>query len=271
MVKFWVLTNQFPRAILKCDYRKRLVVVRYDDIYKRDFMLNIAVVDDTQSDANVLLEYLARYEKENAVTFKIERFNDGLAFISDYKPKFDIIFLDIEMPYLNGMQTAKKLREVDAHVVIIFYSKMVRFAVAGYSVNALDFLVKPAPYPEFEKKMKRAVRTAMQVAKEYITVGGTGGIIKLLADDILYVEKEGNNLVYHTMDGEYSERANLYVREEALEKLGFVKCRSGCMVNMKHVSKCMTTAVTVGNVEIPISRSKQKTFMNKVLLFLTGN
>ena len=234
-------------------------------------MLNIAVVDDTQSDADTLLGYLSRFESENNLKFKIERFNDGMAFVSEYKPRFDVIFMDIKMPLLNGMQTAKKIREVDDHVAIIFYTQMVKFAVAGYSVNALDFLVKPAQYSEFEKKMKKAVRYVSRNAKECLMISTSDGVIKLIADDVLYVEKEGNNLVYHTVDGTYSERVNLYAKEGQLERLGFAKCRSGCMVNLRHVSKCTSSGVTVGDVEIPISRSKQKIFMNKVLFFLTGN
>ena len=231
---------------------------------------NIAVVDDTQTDAETLFGFLDRFERENDVKFKIERFNDGMAFISEYKPRFDIIFLDIKMPLLNGMQTAKRIRDVDDHVAIIFYTQMVKFAIAGYSVNALDFLVKPAQYSDFEKKMKKAVRYASRTAKESVMVGASNGVVKLIADEILYVEKDGNNLVYHTADGQYSERANLYAREEQLEKLGFAKCRSGCMVNLKHVTKCTSSEVTVGETKIPVSRSKQKIFMNKVLLFLTG-
>lgn len=234
-------------------------------------MIYIAVVDDTQSDADTLLGYIDKFESENNLKFKIERFNDGMAFISEYKPRFDIIFLDIKMPLLNGMQTAKRIRDVDDHVAIIFYTQMVRYAIAGYSVSALDFLVKPAEYADFEKKMKKAVRYAVRSAREYITVNVRDGLVKLLVDDVVYVEKEGNNLVYHTEGNAYPERANLYEKEEQLEKLGFAKCRSGCMVNLRHVSKCTSTDVTVGGVEIPISRSKQKTFMNKVLLFLTGN
>lgn len=233
-------------------------------------MLNIAIVEDSLSDVELLQGFISRFESENNISFETEVFKNGLDFVSDYKPKFDIIYLDIEMPYLNGMQTAKKIREVDKSVVIIFYTNLVRFAIAGYSVNAMDFLVKPAQYIEFEKKMKRAVRYASQRSDKYLTVGMTGGIAKLSVADVLYVEKDTNKLVYHTADAEYSERANLYAKEPALEKLGFAKCRSGCMVNLQHVKKCTLNCVTVGEVEIPVSRSEQKSFMNKVLLYLNG-
>ena len=122
--------------------------------------MNIAIVDDEEAFRNTLTEFLKRFFRENqqyAQGFSIEKFHDGEELLQGYTPRFDIIFLDIDMDAVNGMETAKRIREVDDMTAIIFVTRMARYALQGYSVAALDFILKPVDYTGFSIKLKRAL------------------------------------------------------------------------------------------------------------------
>ena len=110
---------------------------------------SIAVVEDNPQFNEKLKQYLEKFSKENQVEFNIFSFTDGDEITSDYEAKYDIIFLDVEMKRLDGMTAAQKIREFDSDVIIIFITNMAQYAIGGYSVGALSFLLKPLPYFAF--------------------------------------------------------------------------------------------------------------------------
>ena len=95
-------------------------------------MINIAIVEDDDSAALILRDYFTYYQEKNDIQFDITRFNDALSFLSDRRVLYDIILMDIELPNLNGMDAALKLREFDKESVLIFVTNMAQFAVKGY-------------------------------------------------------------------------------------------------------------------------------------------
>ena len=101
-------------------------------------MIHLAIVEDEQLYIDQLTEYIHRYEAEKKLKFKISVFSDGAEIVEDYKGVYDIIFLDIQMKFMNGMDAAEKIRELDPNVVIIFITNMTQYAVRGYEVDALD-------------------------------------------------------------------------------------------------------------------------------------
>ena len=104
--------------------------------------MQIAIVEDNVSEAEVLEKYLNRFAKESATEINCTRFSDGAEFLDGYRHNWDLILFDIEMPRMNGMETARKIRETDKDVVIIFVTQMAQYAIEGYSVNALDYILK---------------------------------------------------------------------------------------------------------------------------------
>lgn len=120
-------------------------------------MVRIAFVEDNDGDALIIRDHLARYERENDVKFEITRFENGLKFLSQYKHDYDMVFMDIEIIGPDGMEISRRLRKLDRKIVIIFMTNMAQFAVKGYEVDALDFVVKPVGYYDFCMKMKKAL------------------------------------------------------------------------------------------------------------------
>ena len=109
-------------------------------------MLKIAIVEDERECQEALIEHLRKYEKEKNEAFIVRIFNDGIDILDDYSADYDLIFLDIHMKYQDGMTTAKRIREVDADAQIVFITALAQYAIEGYKVNALDFILKPVVY-----------------------------------------------------------------------------------------------------------------------------
>ena len=100
-------------------------------------MLQIAIVEDEADLAQQTKDNVVRYLNEHGLEGNIAVFNDGMDIAENYKPIWDILLLDIEMPLLNGMSAAQKIREQDATVVMIFITRMAKYAIKGYGVLRL--------------------------------------------------------------------------------------------------------------------------------------
>lgn len=128
-------------------------------------MIRIAIVEDEDSYVKVLTGYLKQYETEHSLSFQISVFHDGLDIVSEYKADYDIILLDIQMKHLDGMKTAEKIRELDEDVSFIFITSTIQFAVQGYLVDALGYVVKPVAYLADSRKscQKGEAKTAKRL------------------------------------------------------------------------------------------------------------
>ena len=112
-------------------------------------MRNVAVIEDEKSASDALGQHLKRYGAETGEEFKIYVFPDAETFLQNYKADYDVVFMDIELPGMNGMTAARELRKLDGKVVLVFVTNMSQFAVGGYEVGAFDFILKPVNYSSF--------------------------------------------------------------------------------------------------------------------------
>ena len=124
-------------------------------------MLKIAIVEDERECQEALIEHLRKYEKEKNEAFIVRIFNDGIDILDDYSADYDLIFLDIHMKYQDGMTTAKRIREVDADAQIVFITALAQYAIEGYKVNALDFILKPVVYEQLAMTMDKVDRKSV--------------------------------------------------------------------------------------------------------------
>lgn len=233
-------------------------------------MYRIAVVEDEAQSRQLLTEYIERYEAENPdVKFELRVFHDGMEFIENYKPDYDVVFMDIEMPLLDGMRAARKMRETDEDVCLIFVTNLIQYAVNGYEVGAMDFIVKPVGYFNFKMKLSRAIRYRLKNKRETILLPAENGKKKVAAEEVYYIDVYDHTLTYHTAEGEYSERGSISEKEKELAGLGFARCSNSFLVNLQHVSEFTPNAVVVQRQTLQISRSKKKDFM-RALTDYTG-
>ena len=119
--------------------------------------MNVAIVEDNTSSAKNLQSHLARFEKETGIDIRSSVYKDGIDFIANYASQWDLVLMDIEMPVLDGMHTAKKLRELDKDVLLIFVTQLAQYAISAFEVDAMDYMLKPVNYYAFYLKMQRVV------------------------------------------------------------------------------------------------------------------
>ena len=153
-------------------------------------MVRIAIVEDDRHDREALKKCLSRYEKENQVKFSLTEFQDGEDIVTDYTASYDLIILDIEMAFLNGMKAAEKIRELDTNVIIIFITNMAQYAIRGYAVDALDYVLKPVSYFAFSQRLNRAISRMKKRETKMIMVNIKGGTVRINIANIYYIESQ---------------------------------------------------------------------------------
>ena len=162
-------------------------------------MIKIGIVEDEQAAANLLRNYIDRYGEKNKLEFSVTHMLDGLDLVEDYQGQYDILLLDIQMKHLDGMSAAEKIRKQDSDVVIIFITTTVQYAVQGYSVDALGYVLKPVPYTALEQLLDKAIqRVKAKQEHVYIRVSVDDQQIRLDCDQIEYIESQRNNVLIHT-------------------------------------------------------------------------
>ena len=157
-------------------------------------MVRIAIAEDDPAYRATLEEYLERYRRENGLEAEVTAFSDGLALTEGYRPVYDLLLLDIEMPNLDGMSAAEKIRAADPEVVIIFITNMAQYAIKGYQVDALDYVLKPVSYAAFAFKMKKALAMIRRREGADVVIHMAGGLRRMNADEIRYVEVVSHKL-----------------------------------------------------------------------------
>ena len=184
-------------------------------------MIQIAIVEDDRMYSDQLEAYLRKYEAEYAESFEITTFTDGDAIVSTYQSQYDIILMDVEMRFMNGMSAAEEIGQVDKEVVIIFITNMPQYAIRGYAVEALDYILKPVSYFAFSQRLSRAISRMKKREQKSLVLPVKGGVARLPVHSILYIESQGHNLIYHTTSGEYLSSGTMKDTEEALKNLHF--------------------------------------------------
>lgn len=232
--------------------------------------MNIAIVDDEKEYVDVLKGYLERFREENHEVIQISVFYDALDIADEYQAIYDLIFLDIKMKHMDGLKAAGKIRQKDSKVILIFVTNMPQYAVNGYAFDAMDYVVKPMSYYDFEFKMKKAVRIIKERASRYILLNLDDGLRKIAVEQILYIEVVLHKITIHTDKGDFSCTGTLKEYEKLLDGYSFAKCNVCYLVNLHYVEEIRKNEVLIGENRLKISRPKKKEFLEAVTRYYGG-
>lgn len=174
------------------------------------------------------------------------------------------------MPQVDGMTVAETIRKADQNVVIIFVTNMAQYAIQGYSVGALDFVVKPLSYYTFRVKLDRAVQLVDKRGQSQIMLILPEGAVRLDVRQIHYVEIQDRRLHYHTDQGLYILRGSMKEAEAQLAGRYFVRCNYWYLVNLYHVTEVKKDVAVVAGHELEISRRSRTAFMTALTNYVGG-
>lgn len=232
--------------------------------------MKIAIVEDQKIEQERLTHYLQEYCQKAKLPVEVTCFNDGIDITSDYQPVFDVIYLDVEMEIMDGMTTAQKIRQVDKDVLLVFVTNHSQVAIQGYSVEAIDFLLKPLSQFVFEEHFKKILRKLPSPDQEeqFLYIKNKSTTTKVFFKDIFYIESIGHNLCFHTKKGQITTTNTLKNMEKLLDPTFFFRSNSGYIVNLAYVEKVDGSTAHVNGEPLQISRPRKKDFMAALTNFV---
>lgn len=230
----------------------------------------VAIVEDNKEYSQTLLSFIERFEKENNIAVEVFQYYTGCDFLDEcQKNEFNIVFMDIMMPGIDGMETAKRLRSADNEISIVFVTNMAQYAINGYEVGAIDFIVKPIDYQNFALKFQKVLNVQSKKTGKNVFIKTSEGLVNLDTKDIIYGETYGHYVKLHTKSSIVTSRASM---KEILNLLGlgFRQCSKSYFVNLSYVRKITTTSLFVGvegskDTEILLSRKLKDNFISYLI------
>ena len=233
-------------------------------------MIRIGVVEDDPASIDRILAHLDRYQREHGERFHVGAFHDGADILEDYRPDWDILLLDIQMPRVDGMTAARRIRERDNDVVIVFVTSAPQYAISGYEVDALSYLLKPVGYAAFEQELSRCLLRLRRRERGTLLFTDSEGVVhRIDVADVLYIETVRHRLMIRTLDGDYTVAGALKVMEAELAGDDFFRCNSGYLVNLRHVTGVEGNDCRIrGGVRLQISRPRKKEFLAALAAYI---
>lgn len=232
--------------------------------------IRIAIVEDEADATKQLTEYMERYARESGEKFIITTFSTAATAIAGYKNNFDVVFMDVMLPDGNGIDIAKRIREKDKDVVVVFVTNMAQFAVRGYEVQALDYVVKPVSYYNFTKKLAAALDAFRAKQDAFIWISNKEGKTRLNVSSIVYVEVFQHILIYHTTKGDFKASGSLSSALAELKGQPFSLCNRCYLVNLRYVTAVKGLTATVNGQPLQISNRSRGSFMKDLNDYLAG-
>ena len=232
--------------------------------------MRIAIVEDDDRMRAQLKQYIFKYFEGREQSCKISVFSDGMEIMENYGADYDLIFLDIQMQQLDGMQTAEKIRQLDENVLLIFITNLANYAIKGYAVNALDFVLKPVNYLMLKQLLQRVEKLLSGRTKKYITLPMEKGLTRMDTSQIYYVETDNHAVCIYTGKGVYRLRETMKNMESMLNDYDFYRCNSCYLINLAHVEQVEHSKLIVAGQELTISRPRYKAFMEALTKYIGG-
>ena len=236
-------------------------------------MLNIVILEDRVEQAQRLTQMLRDYAVANGdFAYSLTVYDRSIPLLTEYKCDADILFLDIQVPDMLGMEVARRIRQMDDRVMIIFITMLTQYAIEGYSVGAFDYVLKPVRFEEFSTKMDRARRMlAHQNTSMTLEVRTKEEIRRLNVDEISFIEVSNHDILIHTDSETIRQWGNLKSYEDKLAPAHFIRCSASFLVNLKYVRAVNGASVTVGGQELPLSNTRRKEFLAALAQYKGGS
>ncbi len=231
-------------------------------------MINIAICDDEKYMSDKIRAMVYGFFRKKNKRVAVAQFSSGKELL-EYGSAIDILFLDIQMDGIDGMETARKLRRRNFNGILVFITVLAEMVFQSFEVQAYDYLVKPVEEKRFEKTMERIMFAIQDTGKANLLVQNGHETIIIPFKDIIYCEVIDRKVYLHMSSSEvisYYERiGNL----EAELDSRFFRCHRSYLVNMQYLkSYRKETAFMADGSSIPVSRLRGREFSNVILNYM---
>lgn len=236
--------------------------------------MNCIIIDDEPN----AIDVLKRYAEQTPFLNLCQSFRNPLKAIGYLQEELiDLIFLDINMPKLSGIQF---VRSIETKPLIIFTTAYSEYAVESYDLNAVDYLVKPIEFDRFIKAVNKAkdlfqLKNKQQTAvpanaverihdSDFVLLKSGALTHKVKINDILFIEKEENYLSFQTIDKKILVRAKMTEVFEYVPDSKFCRIHKSFVVGLRHINTLETHQVTIGKYKIPIGGSYKESLIKRI-------
>lgn len=234
-------------------------------------MLAIAVCDDEILECLNISAKIRTLAEELKIPCTIGQFYSGRELLKSLG-QFDLIFLDILMNEMDGMETARRCRELAFKKMLVFLSSSRRYVFDAYDVEAFHYLVKPVEDEKLKQVLRRAAERETESSREYIVASRERQRRKLFLDQILYFEVKGRQVDVHEKNGIFTFYGQMGDLERQLEGKGFFRCHKSYLVNLRYVEVYNRQEVILDNKEkIIIAKRRYEAFCQEILSYMRNN
>ena len=236
-------------------------------------MISIAIVEDDKTAHKAIKDYLESYADDNSYSYVISDYYTGQELLTHYRANYDVIFLDIQMPELDGLSAAAEIRKNDKDVIIVFITSLAQYALQGYKVQAYDYIVKPFTFKTLSVTLDRIMQIVEnRPEKKTIMIQTEKKMIKIPVTDITYIEVSKHVFICHTLHEKYPFKAtSMKALEKEFAPYHFSRCNNCYLINLIHITSVYKDSVIVGKECLAISRPRKKQFMAELYAYVESN
>ena len=221
-------------------------------------MFSIALCEDNSLQREELKNNLSKVLDEIGVEYKLLTFETGEDLLREYPEKLDMLFLDIQMGELTGMDTARKVREYDDKVEIIFITALWDYIQKGYEVRAFRYLIKPVKFKELQEQVTACIENILHKRYTYITIKDKNNVLKIRTEDILFLETFERKVIIHTNSQDYIVKMSMNKLEKELTNKGFFRCHTSYIVNLIKIEEIKKDYLLINKFTLPVSKHRMK-------------
>lgn len=241
-------------------------------------MIRIAIVDDEKQVAEYIAKTTKQHAENNSIQTDITVYDSSVNFLKEYTTdKYDVVFLDIEMPEMNGDELSAKLTEIDSTILLVYVTNLCNDEVyTMLKYMPIGFLRKPFFEKEIDEMLITLSNKITAIKKTYLVSSGKQ-MIHVSLKNVLYIESERNYVYFHILNTNQNKNEIIKIRkkldeiEKDIEKMGFIRIHSSILVNYRFIYSINKSSITLDNgIELPVSRSRELTITSKFLYFSRG-
>lgn len=231
-------------------------------------MIHIAICDDERDMSEKIREMVSEFFRRKNMEIAITQFSSGEELLN-YDKTIDILFLDIQMKDINGIETARELRREKFRGFLIFITVLKEMVFQSFEVQAFDYLVKPIEKTNFEKTMERLLTSMRNVSEANLLVQKGYESIIVPFDDIIFCEVIDRKIYLHMVSSEIIEFYDKIQNLETKLDSRFFKCHRSFLINLKYLKSYKDgMAYMEGGKKIPVSRLRSKEFSSIILQYM---